>query len=180
MPLRPALAAIHPRGPVPREVRQVRCPGCGHGFHVPQSAFSARCPQCTRYLAFKDVTVRQRIEGDVSTMGHVCLQADSEMMGKLVCGQFTNEGRFEGQATIYGPAVLGGGSLTTGRITASSLRIINTATARLRIDIRPAPRMAAAASHINTRPLRQVMPRLTTAARPHANIPQPLPMHAVR
>ncbi|MCG8509701.1 MAG: polymer-forming cytoskeletal protein [Rhodospirillales bacterium] len=102
---------------------------------MPKSAFSARCPRCTRYLAFRDMTVQQKLEGDLTTMGHVVVEPDSEMSGKLVCGQFTNEGRFEGTATVYGPAVLGGGSLTSGRIHASSLRIVSTATARLRVRI---------------------------------------------
>ena len=84
MPLRPALATIHPREPAPRSMRRVLCPHCGRAFEVSTRAMSVRCPACTRPLEFKDLTLRARMEGDVSTMGHVELTNHSEMIGRLV------------------------------------------------------------------------------------------------
>lgn len=131
MPLRPALKTIHPRMPQPRQVRSVCCPHCAKRFEVSARAMSARCPACTRPLEFNDLTLRTRLEGDVSTMGHVVLCEPSEMLGRLVCGQFTSGGRFEGRAVVYGAVALTEGSLTTGQITSRSLRIDWGATAHL-------------------------------------------------
>jgi len=85
MPLKPALAAFHPKGPEPRAMRRVACPFCGHGFDISRKALSVRCPGCTRPLQFEDLALRGRVEGDVSTMGEVELTEPSEMIGRLVC-----------------------------------------------------------------------------------------------
>jgi len=143
MPLRPALKTIHPRSPQPREVRHCSCPHCAHRFEISSRAMSARCPACTKPLEFNDLTLRTRLEGDVSTMGHVILAEPSEMLGRLVCGQFTNQGRFEGRATVYGSVVFTRSSLTTGSIHARSLIIQGGATTHIKADIAPNTRAKA-------------------------------------
>ena len=127
---------------------------------------SARCPACTRPLEFDDLTLRTRLEGDVSTMGHVQLAEPSEMLGRLVCGQLTNTGRFEGRAVVYGQITLAAKSLTTGHLTGRSLRIDFGATARIKTAIAPTPPPET--------------PRLEhTSARPVSNAARPTPPTAV-
>ena len=149
MPLRPALATIHPRGPAPREVRYVTCPHCGSAFDISRKAMSVRCPQCTQYLQFEDMLLRQRMEGELATMGHVALSPPSEMIGRLICGQFTNEGRFEGIAIVYGNIALHGDSLTTGQLTGRSIHITAGATFRGKIRITPNPKAAGKGKRIS-------------------------------
>lgn len=137
MPLRPALKTIHPRTPQPRQVRNCSCPHCAHRFEISSRAMSARCPACTKPLEFNDLTLRTRLEGDVSTMGHVILAEPSEMLGRLVCGQFTNQGRFEGRAVVYGSVVFTRDSLSTGTLSARSLVIHGGATAHVKVEVTP-------------------------------------------
>ena len=140
MPLRPALVAFHPRGPEPKSVRKVNCPHCGNGFEISKRALSIRCPQCTRPLQFSDLTLKQRVQGDVATMGHVQLDGHGEMNGRLVCGQLTITGSFEGQATVYGQIELVGQSLTTGQLVGKALRVSHGATLRCGVTICPQPK----------------------------------------
>ncbi len=121
---------------------------------------SVRCPTCTRPLEFKDLTLRQRMEGDVSTMGHVQLSNPSEMIGRLVCGKFTNTGRFEGHAVVYGAIELGPDSLTVGELTGKSLRVHHGATARARANILPKPKLAPGSGKLLDRPTRRLVPRI--------------------
>jgi len=121
---------------------------------------SVRCPTCTRPLEFKDLTLRQRLEGDVSTMGHVELSHPSEMIGRLVCGRFTNTGRFEGNAVVYGPIELAGNSFTTGELTGKSLNVQRGATARVSANILPKPRLGPGSGKLLDRPTRRLTPRI--------------------
>lgn len=143
MPIRPALASLSLRGPRPHEVRRVACPHCGKAFEISSKAFSATCPKCTRHLQFKDLELTDKVEGDLSTMGHVHVQTPSEIVGRVVCGQLTNEGRFDGKAVVYGAVRLASGSRTTGQITARSLSAPRGALFRARIHITPDPKASA-------------------------------------
>jgi cytoskeletal protein CcmA (bactofilin family) len=164
MPLRPALATIHPRRPEPRQLRRVLCPHCGRAFEVSTRAMSVRCPSCTRPLEFKDLTLRQRLDGDVSTMGHVELSDPSEMIGRLVCGRFTNTGRFEGQAVVYGAIELTGNSLTVGELTGKSLCVHHGATARAKANILPKPTLGQGEGKPRTRQTRRLIPRIAAVS----------------
>ena len=121
---------------------------------------SVRCPACTRPMEFKDLTLRSRLEGDVSTMGHVELDNPSEMIGRLICGRFTNTGRFDGQAVVYGQIVLSTGSFTTGQITGKCLDIQPGATARIKANIRPKPVLGPAQGRVPERPAKKLIPRI--------------------
>jgi DNA-directed RNA polymerase subunit RPC12/RpoP len=162
MPLKPALSTIHPKTPQPREVRKVACPQCGQSFEISMKAMSVRCPGCTRPLEFKDLTIRQRLEGDIATMGHVGLDTDGEMVGRLVCGQLTNEGRLEGKTIVYGSVHLMGNSLTTGELTGRSLFVARGATLRVRAQIGPKQKVSQNARMLSYRPLRRVSRRSLT------------------
>lgn len=155
MPLKPALNTIHPRNPQPREVRRVSCPQCGQSFEISMKAMSVRCPGCTRPLEFKDLTIRQKLEGDISTMGHVGVDTTGEMLGRLVCGQLTNEGRFEGRAISFGTIHLVGQSLTTGDLTGRALFVARGATLRAHAAIGPKPKVSQQAQMLSYRPLRR-------------------------
>ncbi len=171
MPLKPALSAIHPRSPQPREVRKVGCPHCGHPFEISSRAMSVRCPGCTRPLEFKDLTLRQKLEGDIHTMGRVGIEGPGEMIGRLVCGTLTNEGRFEGQAICYGAIELQGQSLTTGEISARSLKVERGATLRARAQIGIKQKVSPTARLLSYRPLRRITRRTPGAtAAPLATI----------
>ena len=125
---------------------------------------SVRCPTCTRPLEFKDLNLRQRMEGDVSTMGHVQLSNPSEMIGRLICGRFTNTGRFEGQAVVYGEIELTANSLTIGELTGKSLNVHHGATARARVHILPKPSLGPAAGKLRDRPARRLIPRIAAVS----------------
>ncbi|MEM6333670.1 MAG: polymer-forming cytoskeletal protein [Planctomycetota bacterium] len=139
MPLRPAMAAFHPRKPDPREKRSVACPACGHAFTISSKAMSVRCPSCTRPLQFSDLDVRQRLAGEIATMGRVGLQRSGEISGRLVCGELDTEGSFQGDALVYGAMKLKTGSLTTGSITCRSVSAEHGATLRSRLCVQPKP-----------------------------------------
>ena len=155
MPLRPALAAFHPKGPAPKTVRPVHCPHCGKGFEISRKAMSVRCPSCTRPLAFEDLNLNSRVEGDVSTMGHVHLGEQGAMVGRLVCGQLTNDGRLEGRVVVFGRIELCPQSLTTGEISGRSLLASIGSTLRARASIGPKPQVATVVRTIGSRPLRR-------------------------
>ena len=140
MPIRPALAAFSLRGPRPSELRRVSCPHCSHTFQLSFKAFSATCPACTRHLQFQDLDLTDRLKGDVATMGHVKVQAPSEVLGRVVCGKLSNEGRFDGQAIVYGEVELTAGSVTQGNITARSLSASVGANLVARVHITPNPK----------------------------------------
>lgn len=159
MPLKPALSTIHPKAPQPRQVRRVACPQCGQSFEISMKAMSVRCPGCTRPLEFKDLTIRHKLEGDISTMGAVGLDTMGEMIGRLCCGQLTNEGRFEGKAMVYGTITLVGSSLTTGELSGRSLFVARGATLRARAIIGPKPKVSQQARMLSQRPLRRISRR---------------------
>ena len=125
---------------------------------------SVRCPSCTRPLEFKDLTLHKRLEGDVSTMGHVQLSHPSEMIGRLVCGRFTNTGRFQGQAVVYGAIELAGNSLTVGELTGKSLCVHHGATARLKANILPKPTLGPGSEKLRDRPTRRLLPRIAAVS----------------
>jgi cytoskeletal protein CcmA (bactofilin family) len=82
------------------------------------------------------------------------------MIGRLVCGRFTNAGRFEGQAVVYGQITLSGGSHTIGELTGKSLCIQYGATARAKANIRPKPTIGPAGGKLRERPVRKLVPRI--------------------
>ena len=139
MPIRPALAAIHPRKPQPRDVRSVLCPHCTHRFEVSYRAISLRCPACTRPLRFEDVVIRHRLTGELATMGTVQLVNPSEVIGRLTCGKFLSGGRFEGTVTAFGDIELTPQSFTAGQIVGRSFSARYGCVVRAKINIRPKP-----------------------------------------
>ncbi|WP_432799678.1 bactofilin family protein [Poriferisphaera sp. WC338] len=163
MPIKPALVAFHPRGPKPQAVRPVMCPHCGNNFEISKRAISVRCPACTRPLQFSDFTLNSRVEGDVSTMGHIELDHQGEMNGRLVCGQLTSAGSFEGKALVYGPIALQGASLTTGELVAKALSVTTGATFRGKVNICPKPKISPTLRRLANRPLRKTPKRMTSA-----------------
>ncbi|MEM8494615.1 MAG: hypothetical protein AAF663_04420, partial [Planctomycetota bacterium] len=83
MPIRPPLLAFHPQGPRPPRRRQVHCPNCRHGFELSRRAVSVRCPKCATPIAFDDLSVGQRVEGTITTMGRVTLESACVARGRL-------------------------------------------------------------------------------------------------
>jgi|GEM_PF-1580031 len=160
MPLRPALAAFHPKGPSPKAVRQVNCPHCSCGFSISQKAMSVRCPRCTRPLAFEDLRLDSKVQGDVSTMGTVHLGTQGEMVGRLICGQLDSAGRVDGKVVVYGRAELQPGSLATGELSARSVCVHPGSTVRLSVKIGPKPLVSVTTGAVATRPLRRLGRRI--------------------
>ena len=160
MPLRPALAAFHPKGPKPKAVRKVNCPHCSAGFDISQKAMSVRCPRCTRPLAFEDLHLDSKVQGDVSTMGTVRLGEQGEMIGRLICGNLHSEGRVDGKVVVYGRAELWPNSLATGELSARALYAHRGSTARLSVKIGPKPLVSTVTSAVTTRPLQRTGRRL--------------------
>ena len=160
MPLRPALAAFNPKGPKPKAVRQVACPHCSCSFDISQKAMSIRCPQCTRPLAFEDLHLDSKVQGDVSTMGTVHLGGQGEMVGRLVCGQLDSAGRVDGNIVVYGKAELQAESLATGQLSARSFYAHRGSTVRMALKIGPKPIVSAATGAVTTRPLQRTGRRL--------------------
>jgi len=160
MPLRPALAAIHPKTPKPKAVRPVTCPHCSTGFEISRKAMSVRCPRCTRPLAFEDLRLDSRIKGDVSTMGTVHLGEEGEMLGRLICGQLESEGRVDGKVVVYGRAELYPASLSTGELSARAFCARSGSSVRMSLKIGPKPLVSASTGAVMTRPLQRVGRRL--------------------
>ncbi|MEM1209496.1 MAG: polymer-forming cytoskeletal protein [Planctomycetota bacterium] len=139
MPLKPAMVAFHPRKPEPADKRAVSCPSCGKAFEISAKAMSVRCPSCTRPLQFSDLDIKQRLAGEVATMGRVELHRSGEISGKLVCGELASDGSFQGDALVYGRLRLRDGSLTTGTLTARAIATDPGATLRGRLAVSPSP-----------------------------------------
>jgi cytoskeletal protein CcmA (bactofilin family) len=97
-------------------------------------------------------------------MGHVELSNPSEMIGRLVCGKFTNTGRFEGQAIVYGAIELAGNSITIGQLTGKSLLVHHGATTRAKANILPKPTLGHAAGKLTERPTRRLIPRIAAVS----------------
>ena len=155
MPLRPALAAFKPKGPKPKAVRSVSCPHCSGRFEISQKAMSIRCPQCTRPLAFEDLHLDSKVQGDVSTMGTVYLGGQGEMVGRLVCGRLESAGRIDGRIVVYGKAELQAGSRATGQLSARSFHAHRGATVQMSLKIGPKPLITTTAGAVMSRPLRR-------------------------
>ena len=162
MPIKPALVAFHPKRPKPQAVRRVMCPHCSKNFEISKRALSVRCPQCTRPLQFSDFTLKDRVQGDVSTMGHIELDQHGVMSGKLVCGALTSDGNFDGKAMVYGEITLQQHSLTTGELVAKSLSVSAGATLRGKINICPKPKISPTSRRLSNRPLRKTPKRVTS------------------
>ena len=160
MPLRPALAAFKPKGPQPKTVRSVSCPHCSCGFEISQKAMSIRCPQCTRPLAFEDLHLDSKIQGDVSTMGTVHLGEHGEMVGRLICGQLDSAGRVDGKIVVYGRVELQSNSLATGQLNARSFYAHLGSTVRMRVKIGPRPVVSTSTGTVTTRPLQRAGRRI--------------------
>lgn len=160
MPLRPALAAFHPKGPKPKAVRQVNCPHCSAVFDISKKAMSVRCPRCTRPLAFEDLHLDSKVQGDVSTMGAVHLGEQGEMIGRLICGMLHSTGRVDGKVVVYGKAELEPQSLTTGHLSARSICAHRGSTVRMSVEIGPNPLTSAVTGAITTRPVQRAGRRL--------------------
>lgn len=169
MPLRPALAAFNPKGPKPKALRQVACPHCSCSFDISSKAMSIRCPQCTRPLAFEDLHLNSKVQGDVSTMGTVHLGDQGEMVGRLVCGQLESAGRVDGKVVVYGKVELQAESLATGQLNARSFYAHRGATVRMSLKIGPKPIVATSTGMVTTRPLqrtgRRIVAGMTNAER---------------
>ncbi|QDU71951.1 polymer-forming cytoskeletal protein [Mucisphaera calidilacus] len=124
MPIKPpSLGFLTTRKPAPRSQRWVSCPTCGRGFEVSSRAISATCPTCTRHFVFDDVSIRKDTKRDVSTMGHVHVEPGSGMIGRVVCGSLTIEGRYDGDATVFGAALLVEDADCRGVVRARSLSV---------------------------------------------------------
>jgi len=160
MPLRPALAAFHPKGPKPKAVRPVTCPHCSCGFEISLKAMSMRCPQCTRPLAFEDLHLDSKVQGDVSTMGTVHLGGQGEMVGRLICGRLDSAGRVDGKIVVYGQAEIKADSLATGQLSARSFCAHRGSTVRMALKIGPKPVVSTATGAVTTRPLQRTGRRL--------------------
>ncbi|MEM0915223.1 MAG: polymer-forming cytoskeletal protein [Planctomycetota bacterium] len=168
MPLKPAMAAFHPRQPQPADKRSVTCPSCGHAFEISAKAMSVRCPTCTRPLQFSDLEIKQRLAGEVATMGRVALHRSGEISGKLVCGELDTAGSFQGDALVYGRLRLMQGSLTTGTLTARAIATDPGATLRARLAVGPKPTPRGRLATLAQSP-RQYRPReLRPGVDPHA------------
>lgn len=169
MPLRPALAAFKPKGPQPKAVRTVSCPHCSYGFDISQKAMSIRCPQCTRPLAFEDLHLDSKIQGDVSTMGTVHLGGQGEMVGRLICGELNSAGRVDGKVVVYGRAELQADSLATGQLNARSFTAHYGSSVRMSVKIGPKPLASSTMSMVTTRPVqrtgRRIVGGMTNAER---------------
>ena len=137
MPIRPALGFIHARKPRPSVVRPVRCPYCGHGFETSLRTMTIRCPRCTEHLAIEDKTVTRQTDSDLATVGYIRVMAASVLTGRIVCGHLVNAGRFNGTAIVHGPIELDPRSITTGQITARSIRTAPGAVLRAKMTIGP-------------------------------------------
>ncbi|MCC7409075.1 MAG: polymer-forming cytoskeletal protein [Phycisphaeraceae bacterium] len=98
---------------------------------------SLRCPACTEPVALQDFVLQEPIDGQLSTMGQVTIAAACSMGGKVVCGHLVNQGRFRGEALVYGPVELDPQSVTQGKITAQSLKILLGARIVARVTIGP-------------------------------------------
>lgn len=70
-------------------------------------------------------------------MGQVSLTAPGEMVGRLVCGNLDNAGRFQGTAVVYGKIALHVNSLTSGHITGKSIDAPTGAVIRAKLEIGP-------------------------------------------
>ena len=160
MPLRPALAAFHPKSPKPKAVRTVNCPHCSAGFDISQKAMSVRCPRCTRPLAFEDLHLDSKVQGDVSTMGTVHLGENGEMVGRLICGMLDNAGRVDGKVVVYGKAEMQPDSLTTGQLSSRAICAHRGASIRMTVKIGPKPLVSAVTGAVTTRPLQRSGRRL--------------------
>lgn len=171
-PIKPALSSQHPTSPAPQAVRKVHCPHCGQRFEASKKAVSLRCPGCTQPMNFEDLTLRRKLSGDLTTMGHVEVSGPSEMSGNLVCGELTNQGRFEGDAKVYGPVVLSEQSLTLGTIQARALRIVPGATVQANVTV--SPECSAPARHRSV-PLTRREDSAANRRRPPLTDPQPEP-----
>ena len=113
---------------------------------------SVRCPRCTRPLAFEDLHLNSKVQGDVSTMGTVHLGEQGEMVGRLICGHLENAGRVDGKVVVYGRAELQAHSLTTGQLSARAVCAHRGATVRLSVKIGPKPLVSAVTGAVTTRP----------------------------
>lgn len=160
MPLRPALAAFKPKGPAPKAVRTVSCPHCSYGFQISSKAMSIRCPQCTRPLAFEDLHLDSKVQGDVSTMGTVHLGGQGEMVGRLICGELNSNGRVDGKVVVYGRVELHSDSLATGQLNARSFCAHRGANVRMSLKIGPKPLAETAMGTVTTRPVQRSGRRL--------------------
>lgn len=160
MPLRPALAAIHPKAPKPKAVRTVNCPHCSCAFDISAKAMSVRCPQCTRPLAFEDLRLDSKVQGDVSTMGTVHLGEAGEMVGRLICGRLESSGRVDGKIVVYGRAELQSDSLATGQLSARAFCAHKGSTVRMSMKIGPKPLVSSETGTVTTRPLQRTGRRI--------------------
>ncbi|QQE11370.1 polymer-forming cytoskeletal protein [Planctomycetota bacterium] len=107
--------------------------------------------------------MRDRVEGDVSTMGHIELDQHGEMNGRLVCGALSSDGSFEGKAMVYGAITLHEHSLTTGSLVAKSLNVAQGATLRGNVSISPKPKISTTQHRLTShRPLQKVQKRVTS------------------
>jgi cytoskeletal protein CcmA (bactofilin family) len=121
---------------------------------------SIRCPQCTRPLAFEDLHLDSKVQGDVSTMGTVHLGGQGEMVGRLICGELNSNGRVDGKVVVYGRVELHSDSLATGQLNARSFCAHRGANVRMSLKIGPKPLAETAMGTVTTRPVQRSGRRL--------------------
>jgi hypothetical protein len=129
--LKPSLTTQQLRPPQPPETRRVWCPICGSVGHVSVRAISMRCASCTAPLQPGDLEVGESLQGDLTVLGHVSVRPQMAVVGRLTCGELTNEGEIRGAVRVGGCVDLRQGSRTTGQLVCQSLHI--TRGARLRV-----------------------------------------------
>jgi len=129
--LKPSLTTQEFRPPQPLATRRVWCPVCGHVGHVSVRAISVRCASCTAPLQPGDLEVGESLRGDLTVLGHVTVRPQMAVVGRLVCGDLTNEGEIRGVARVGGRVDLRPGSRTTGQLVCQSLHIARGAKLRV-------------------------------------------------
>lgn len=70
-------------------------------------------------------------------MGHVTIAPSCAMNGRIVCGKFSNSGRFDGHVTVHGRVELLSESMTTGEIVGRSIAAPRGASFRGKMSILP-------------------------------------------
>jgi hypothetical protein len=125
----------------------VTCPACGHQTDISAKAFSLRCPQCTQPIQLEDFVLDRSTDGRLKTMGQVAIAPDCDMTGEVTCGQFHNEGSFDGTLLVYGPVQLDGGSRTRARVSARAFHAVAGAHFTGRLTVGPRVGLAPSDAH---------------------------------
>ena len=63
-----------------------------------------------------DIRIDGNVEGEVITTGKVILGKESDVIGKILCGNADVEGKFDGELTVSGTLNLKAGSNVKGKV----------------------------------------------------------------